>query len=173
MENIERFCHITSYGAPRGNSIHKILKTAFLYYHNDAFSIFFQYLSLLIPWNAYACKTGGYPGYMENIARSCHITSYGAHRGKFYPRNLKIAILLLLGHFQYFFQYLSLLIPWNALACKTGRYPSYKENIGSSCHITLYGAHTGKFYPRNLKIAILLLLGHFQYFFQYLNLLIP
>ena len=134
-------------GPPGGYSVHKISKIAFLYY--DTFSIFFfQYLSLLIPWNAYACWTGGYPGYMENKERSCHITSYGAHRGKFYPQNPKIAILLLLGHFLYFFfQYLSLLILWNAYACKTGGYPGYMENIERSCHITSYGAHRGKFYP--------------------------
>ena len=31
--------------------------------------------------------------------------------GGFYPRNPKIAILFMLGHFHFFFQYLSLLIP--------------------------------------------------------------
>ena len=41
--------------------------------------------------------------------------NYGVHRGKFYPPKPKITVLLLLGHFQYFF---TVSQPLNSLKCR-------------------------------------------------------
>ena len=131
-------------GPSGGHSIHKISKIAFLYY--DAFSIFF---SVSQPLNSMECLclldrwVRRLHGKQREILS--HYLIWGSY-GEFLSTRPENCNIVAVGPFSiYFFQYLSLLILWNAYACKTAGYPGHMDNIERSSHITSYGADREKF----------------------------